>query len=86
GIEKTKNNEYALILLDINLKKGISGLEVLSEIRKIPYYKDIPVIALTAFAMAGDEEEFRAGGCTDYISKPFKKEMLLEKISKALKE
>jgi len=84
GIEKTKNNEYALILLDINLSKGISGLEVLSEIRKIPYYKDIPVIALTAFAMAGDEEEFRAGGCEDYISKPFKKEMLLEKISKAL--
>jgi CheY-like chemotaxis protein len=84
GIEKTKNNEYALILLDINLSKGISGLEALTEIRKILYYKDIPVIALTAFAMAGDEEEFRAGGCTDYLSKPFKKEMLLEKISKVL--
>jgi PAS domain S-box-containing protein len=86
GIEKTKNNEYGLILLDINLSKGISGLEALSEIRKIPYYKDIPVIALTAFAMAGDEKEFRAGGCTDYISKPFKKEMLLEKISKTLSQ
>ncbi|MCX6160889.1 MAG: DNA-binding response regulator, partial [Ignavibacteriae bacterium] len=50
----------------------------------IPYYKDIPVIALTAFALKGDEEEFCAAGCTDYISKPFRKEELTEKISKAL--
>ncbi len=84
GIEKTKNNEYALILLDINLRKGISGLEALSEIRKNPYYKDIPVIALTAFAMRGDEEEFRAAGCIDYISKPFEKKILMEKIAKAI--
>jgi len=84
GIKKIKDNKYSLILLDINLGKGISGLETLSEIRAIPYYKDIPVIALTAFALKGDEEEFCAAGCTDYISKPFRKEELTEKISKAL--
>jgi CheY-like chemotaxis protein len=56
----------------------------LSEVRAIPYYKDIPVIALTAFALKGDEEEFCKAGCTDYISKPFRKEELTKKISKAL--
>jgi PAS domain S-box-containing protein len=80
-IKKVKSNKYSLILMDINLKKGKSGLELLSEIRKINYYIDIPVIAVTAYAMKGDKEEFINAGCTDYISKPFAKKDLLEKIS-----
>ena len=85
GIMKAEQAEYSLILLDINLGKGMTGLDAMSEIRKIPYYKDVPIIAITGFAMKGDEQEFRDAGCTDYISKPFNKNLLFEKISKALK-
>ncbi len=74
AFEKIKKNLYSLVLMDINLGKGLSGMDVVTEIRKIPEYKDIPIIALTAFAMKGDMEEFISGGCDSYISKPFTKE------------
>lgn len=80
ALEKIKKNLYSLILMDINLGKGLSGMDVVTEIRKIPEYKDIPIIALTAFAMKGDMEEFIAGGCNGYISKPFTKERLEKEI------
>lgn len=85
SIMKAKQTEYALILLDINLGRGMNGLDAMHEIRKIPQYKDIPIIALTSFAMKGDKEEFIDAGCTDYISKPFERSLLIEKIYKALK-
>jgi CheY-like chemotaxis protein len=70
GIEEAKNNQYDLLLLDIGLK-DINGVEVLKSIKSIPYYKDIPVIAVTAFAMLGDKEKFLAAGFSHYIAKPY---------------
>lgn len=58
-----------LILMDIQLPE-VSGLEITSWLKKDPTLKTIPVIAITAFAMKGDEEKIRAGGCEGYISKP----------------
>lgn len=58
-----------LILMDIQLPE-VSGLEITSWLKKDPVLKTIPVIAITAFAMKGDEEKIRAGGCEGYISKP----------------
>ena len=84
GIEMAAKREYSLILLDINLGKEMTGLEAMKEIRKIPYYKNIPFIAVTGFAMRGDEQEFINEGCNGYISKPFNKNILFEKISNAL--
>lgn len=81
AIEMAKSKKYDLILLDINLRKGMSGLDALAEIKKSSYYNTIPVIALTAFAMKGDREEFLSKGCTDYISKPFSRDILLQKVS-----
>lgn len=63
--------QYDIVLLDISLGKGLNGYEVLKEIRKIKGYSDIPVIALTAYAMSGDEDKFLRAGFTHYISKPF---------------
>ena len=65
AIQKSQSKTYDLILLDINLGKGISGLEVVKEIRKMESYRSVPVIAVTAFAMVGDKEEFLGAGC-DY--------------------
>lgn len=58
-----------LILMDIQLPE-VSGLEVTAWLKKDEELKHIPVIAVTAFAMKGDEDKIREGGCEDYISKP----------------
>ena len=71
ALELVNKNNYDLILLDINLGTGISGKEVVREIRKLEKYKDTPIVAVTAFAMRGDRDEFIQAGCSHYISKPF---------------
>ena len=58
-----------LVLMDIQLPE-ISGLEVTKWIKEDEELSNIPVIAVTAFAMKGDEERIRQGGCEAYISKP----------------
>jgi len=58
-----------LILMDIQLPE-ISGLEVTQQLKADDELKSIPVIAVTAFAMKGDEEKIRQGGCEDYLAKP----------------
>ncbi len=58
-----------LIIMDIQLPE-VSGLEVTKWLKSDAALKHIPVIAVTAFAMKGDEEKIRAGGCEDYLSKP----------------
>lgn len=58
-----------LILMDIQLPE-VSGLDVTRWIKEDETIRHIPVIAVTAFAMKGDEERIRAGGCEAYLSKP----------------
>ena len=58
-----------LILMDIQLPQ-VSGLEVTRWIKDDPELRSIPVVAVTAFAMKGDEEKIRQGGCEGYLSKP----------------
>lgn len=58
-----------LILMDIQLPE-VSGLEITRWIKNDPDLRSIPVVAITAFAMKGDEEKIRAGGCDGYLSKP----------------
>src|ERR1700728_799322 len=58
-----------LILMDIQLPE-VSGIEITKWLKTDLELKHIPIIAVTAFAMKGDEEKIRAGGCEDYLSKP----------------
>lgn len=69
AIEIAKANKPDLILMDIQLPE-VSGLEVTKWIKEDESIAHIPVIAVTAFAMKGDEERIRQGGCEAYISKP----------------
>ena len=64
-----KEKRPDLIIMDIQLPE-ISGLEVTKLIKQNDALKDIPIIAVTAFAMKGDEERIRQGGCEGYLSKP----------------
>ena len=59
-----------LILMDIQMP-GINGLEVIRRLRKMPAFKAVPIIALTALAMVGDREDCLAAGADEYLSKPF---------------
>ena len=67
-----------LVLLDISLP-GMDGNEILSEIRRDGRMRHLPIIALTAHAMAGDRERFLDAGFNDYITKPIVDESLLLK-------
>lgn len=70
AIEKARATQYDVILMDINLGKSQNGMFATKEIRKLDTYKDTPIIALTAYTMMGDKEEFIKGGCSHYMSKP----------------
>ncbi|MEM8772928.1 MAG: response regulator [Pseudomonadota bacterium] len=72
-----------LILMDIQLPE-VSGLEVTQKIKNTEELVDIPIIAVTAFAMKGDEERIRQGGCEDYIAKPISVGSFLEKVKRYL--
>ncbi|WP_119679014.1 response regulator [Indioceanicola profundi] len=72
-----------LILMDIQLP-SISGLEVAKWIKEDEELRTIPVIAVTAFAMKGDEEKIREGGCEDYIAKPISVANFLQTVKQFL--
>jgi CheY-like chemotaxis protein len=65
-------------LMDIHLGRGMSGVKLTQLIKEIPGYEKTPFIAVTAFAMREEREEFLANGLTHYISKPFKRQELID--------
>lgn len=80
AMKMVSEKKYDLIFMDINLRRGIDGRQATQMIRKIKDYEDTPIVAFTAFAMAGDREEFLSAGCTHYLSKPFTKEEVINLI------
>ena len=72
-----------LILMDIQLPE-VSGLEVTKWIKEDDSLKSIPVVAVTAFAMKGDEEKIREGGCEAYIAKPISVTNFLQTVARFL--
>ena len=80
-----KEEKPDLIIMDIQLPE-VSGLEVTKLIKEDSELAHIPVVAVTAFAMRGDEQKIREGGCEDYISKPISVTKFLEMVQKYLGE
>ena len=70
ALKLAEDNTFECILMDVNLGKGLSGVEITKELRKQNKYKDIPIIACTAYALDGDKENFLEIGCSHYIAKP----------------
>jgi len=79
AVELARKHRPSLILMDIQLPE-VSGLEVTKWLKDDPELRSIPVVAVTAFAMKGDEERIRQGGCEAYISKPISVVGFIEKI------
>ena len=85
ALELARKHRPDLIVMDIQLPE-VSGLEVTKWLKDDPELKAIPVIAVTAFAMKGDEERIREGGCEAYISKPISVMMFLDTVKQFIGE
>ena len=79
AVELTRRHKPNLILMDIQLPE-VSGLQVTQWIKDDEELRHIPVVAITAFAMKGDEEKIRQGGCEAYLSKPISVVKFLETV------
>jgi CheY-like chemotaxis protein len=83
GLALTRSHVPALVLMDMSLP-GIDGWEATRQLKADPATRAIPVIALTAHAMAGDREKSLAAGCDDFDTKPIDLDRLLGKIAALL--
>ena len=81
GIELGSSFRPKGILLDIQLP-GLDGYEVARALRRNPSLNDVPIIAVTSYAMAGDREKAMAAGCDGYIEKPIDPETFVSEIEK----
>jgi two-component system cell cycle response regulator DivK len=82
-LDLARQHHPNLILMDIQLPE-ISGLEVTQWLKSDAELRSIPVIAVTAFAMKGDEDRIRAGGCEGYLSKPISVSQFLTTVKRYL--
>lgn len=80
GLTLARSEQPALILMDIQLP-GMDGLQATAILKAAEMTRNIPVIALTALAMKGDEERIRAAGCDGYIAKPLSYKEFLATVS-----
>lgn len=81
-----RKKKYDLIFMDINLNRGMDGKKAATMIRKMDGYEITPIIATTAYALAGDKEEFILAGCSHYLSKPFNKTEIIDIVKEVLKQ
>lgn len=83
GVEMARAGGFDLILMDMSLPE-IDGWEATRQLRAIPETRSVPIIGLTAHAMAGDREKALEAGCNDYDTKPVELPRLLAKIEALL--
>ena len=81
AVDAVRRMDYDVVLMDVQMPE-LDGIEATKQIRALPPPKnEVPIIAMTANAMAGAREEYLAAGMNDYIAKPVKPEVLLLKLS-----
>ncbi|MGD9617756.1 MAG: response regulator [Alphaproteobacteria bacterium] len=83
GVAAAEREHPDLILMDIQLP-GIDGYEATRRIRAVSALAQVPIIAVTSYALSGDEAKTRAAGCDGYVAKPFSPRQLLAKIREFL--
>ncbi len=84
ALDRIATNSFDLLLLDINLSEKDGGVELLHTIRSREHIDDVPAVAVTAFAMPGDRDDFLQEGFDEYVGKPFTRDRLVDTIEDAL--
>jgi two-component system cell cycle response regulator DivK len=84
GVRAAEAERPDLILMDIQLP-GLDGYEATRRIKAKPVLRAIPIIAVTSYALSGDEGKAREAGCDEYVAKPFSPRALLAKVRELLK-
>lgn len=85
GLARTEEASYDLVLLDIYLQhEQLDGVEVLKTLRGRKAYAEVPIIAITAYALPGDRDRFIEAGFDEYVSKPFERTKLLAMIDELI--
>jgi two-component system cell cycle response regulator DivK len=84
GLDLAVREPFDLILLDIQLP-GMDGYDVARALRDIPVLNNVPIIAVTSYAMAGDREKALAAGCNHYIEKPINPETFVAEVTRHMR-
>ncbi len=84
ALKMGRENNYDGFLIDIGLPGHMNGIQTTNKIKEIKDYKNKSFVAITAYAMPGDQEHFLSNGLTHYISKPFQSQEILDLIAEAL--
>lgn len=84
ALELARDCTFDLVLMDVNLGNGLSGADVTGRLRKMEKFTNVPIIAVTAYALPGDREEILSTGFSAYLSKPFTSDELFDSIATAL--
>ena len=84
ALDAVMERPYDAILMDINLGESKNGASIAAEIRNFESYKTTPIIAITAYTMAGEKETFLKSGCSHYLAKPFNSSQLLDLLDEVL--
>jgi CheY-like chemotaxis protein len=79
ALEEARSGRFELVLLDIQLP-GMDGHAVARELRRIPALDEVPIVAVTSYAMLGDRERCLEAGCTGYVEKPINPDTFLDEV------
>jgi two-component system cell cycle response regulator DivK len=85
GVALAARERPDVILMDVQLPR-MSGYDAARAVKANPELRHIPIIAVTSYALSGDQEKVLEAGCDDYVTKPFRPRLLLEKVERVLNE
>ena len=84
AIQKAREKQFDLILMDINLGAGLNGMQAATEIRTIKGYEKLPIIAVTGYTSREEQLKVTSNGCSHFLPKPFKREQLISLINNVM--